>query len=86
MIIINKETNKRYNLNPNNKIAYDGCHKIYICENNEDIEEAKKAGHKIHELNELEDLFNKSCALVFIYNWNFTEFYVGQGESAKFIH
>ena len=67
MIIINKDTEKSYNLNPNYKIAYDGCHKIYICENNEDMEEAKKRGFKIYELNELEDLFNKSCPLVFIY-------------------
>lgn len=86
MIIINKETKKRYNLNPNNKIAYDDCHKIYICENNEDIEEAKEIGYQIHNIDELETLFNQSCALVFIYNWNCTEFYVGQGESAKFIH
>lgn len=85
MIIINKETKKRYNLNSNNKIAYDGCHKIYICENDEDVAEAKELGYKIHKLNELEDLFNKSCALVFIYNWSLDEYYVGQGESAKFI-
>lgn len=41
MVIINKETNKSYSLNPNNKIAFDGCHKIYICENDEDLAEAK---------------------------------------------
>lgn len=86
MIIINKDTKKSYNLNPNNKIAYDGCHKIYICESNEDMEKAKELGFKIHELNELEDLFKKSCPLVFIYNWNFTEYYVGQGEDAEFFH
>lgn len=39
MVIINKETNKSYSLNPNNKIAFDGCHKIYICENDEDYAE-----------------------------------------------
>lgn len=84
MIIINKDTEKSYNLNPNHKIAYDGCHKIYICESNEDMEEAKNRGFKIYELNELEDLFNKSCPLVFIYNWNLTEYYVGQSEDAEF--
>ena len=40
MVIINKETNKSYSLNPNHKIAFDGCHKIYICENDEDLKEA----------------------------------------------
>lgn len=50
MVIINKETNKSYSLNPNNKIAFDGCHKIYICENDEDLKEAKEYGYQIHEL------------------------------------
>lgn len=44
MVIINKETNKSYSLNPNHKIAFDGCHKIYICENDEDLAEAKEYG------------------------------------------
>ena len=42
MVIINKETNKSYSLNPNNKIAFDGCHKIYICENDEDFGRSKR--------------------------------------------
>ena len=46
MVIINKETNKSYSLNPNNKIAFDGCHKIYICESDEDLKEAKEYGYK----------------------------------------
>ena len=46
MIIINKETNKTYVFEETNKtyvfeepnkIAYDGCHKIYICEDDEDF-------------------------------------------------
>lgn len=85
MVIINKETNKSYSLNPNHKIAFDGCHKIYICENDEGLEEAKEYGYKIHELNELENLFNKSCMLKFIYNWSLTKYYVCQFEDAKFI-
>lgn len=59
MVIINKETNKSYSLNPNHKIAFDGCHKIYICENDEDLAEAKEYGYKIHELDELKTLFEK---------------------------
>lgn len=86
MVIINKETNKSYSLNPNHKIAFDGCHKIYICENDEDLAEAKEYGYKIHELDELKTLFEKSYPLKFIYNWSLTEYYVGQGEDAKFIH
>ena len=85
MVIINKETNKSYSLNPNHKIAFDGCHKIYICENDEDLAEAKECGYKIHELDELKTLFEKSCSLKFIYNWSLTKFYVEQFEDAKFI-
>ena len=86
MIIINKDTNKTYVFEEPNKIAYDGCHKIYICEDDEDLKEAKEYGYQIHELDELKTLFEKSCPLKFIYNWSLTEYYVGQGEDAKFIH
>jgi hypothetical protein len=48
-------------------------------------EEAKEYGYKIHELDELKTLFEKSCPLKFIYNWGLTEYYVGQFEDAKFI-
>ena len=85
MVIINKETNKSYSLNPNHKIAFNGCHKIYICESDEDLKEAKECGYKIHELDELKTLFEKSCSLKFIYNWSLTKFYVEQFEDAKFI-
>nr|DAJ88846.1 MAG TPA: Ryanodine receptor 1 motif, CONTRACTILE PROTEIN [Caudoviricetes sp.] len=54
MIIINKETNKTYVFEEPNKIAYDGCHKIYICEDDEDLKEAKEIGYQIHNIDELE--------------------------------
>ena len=44
--------------------------------------EAKEYGYKIHELDELKTLFEKSCPLKFIYNWSLTEYYVGQCEDA----
>lgn len=40
MIIINKDTNKTYVFEEPNKIAYDGCHKIYICEDDEDLKKS----------------------------------------------
>lgn len=46
MIIINKETNKTYVFEEPNKIAYDGCHKIYICEDDEDLKKQKKLAIK----------------------------------------
>ena len=86
MIIINKETNKTYVFEEPNKIAYDGCHKIYICEDDEDLKEATEIGYQIHNIDELETLFNQSCLLVFIHNWKLTTTPVGQFEGAKFIH
>lgn len=86
MIIINKETNKTYVFEEPNKIAYDGCHKIYICEDDEDLKEATEIGYQIHNIDELETLFNQSCSLVFIHNWKLTTTSVGQFEGAKFIH
>ena len=65
MIIINKETNKTYVFEEPNKIAYDGCHKIYICEDDEDLKEATEIGYQIHNIDELETLFNQSCSLIF---------------------
>ena len=52
MIIINKDTNKTYVFEEPNKIAYDGCHKIYICEDDEDLKEdlgqlSSKYDHKV---------------------------------------
>ena len=86
MIVINRETKKSYHFNEIDKIAYDGCHKIYICEDDEDLKEAKEIGYQIHNIDELETLYNKSCLLVFIHNWKLTTTPVGQFECAKFIH
>lgn len=64
--------------------AYEGCHKIYICENQEDIEKAKEIGYIILDISEIEDVYNKSCELRFIRNWALTELYVPQFENAEF--
>lgn len=32
MIVVNKKNQEKYTLNSDSKVAYDGCHKIYICE------------------------------------------------------
>lgn len=50
--------------------AYDGCHKIYICETNEEIQEMKEFGYEIKEMNELLITFIESCELKFIYKAN----------------
>ena len=46
----------------------------------------KEIGYQIHNIDELETLYNKSCSLVFVHNWKLTTTPVGQFECAKFIH
>lgn len=70
-----------------NKFAYDGCHKIYIIEDNEDIEKAKSYGYNendIFDIKEIENIYNNSCSLRFIENWKSNKTYVAQFENASF--
>lgn len=70
-----------------NKFAYDGCHKIYILEDKEDIEDIKNKGYNendIFDIKDIEKIYNSSCSLRFIYNWKLTKTYVSQCENARF--
>ena len=65
--------------------AYDGCHKIYLLDNKEDIEEAKSYEYDIYPIKELKKSYWYSCGLRFISGWS-PEFktYVSQFEEAVF--
>lgn len=64
-----------------NRFAFDGCHKIYIIEDNNDYNEAVSCGYNIHDINELEHIYrDETCDLVFISNWKLTKRYVEQFE------
>lgn len=52
------------------QFAYDGCHKIYLIENEENLEQAKASGYDIYPIKELEEKFNNSCGLRFINTWD----------------
>ena len=65
------------------QFAYDGCHKIYIIENDADLEEALSLGYKIRNIELLEETYNNSCELRFINNWKLDTVYVGQFEELK---
>ena len=70
-----------------NKFAYDGCHKIYILEDKEDIEDIKNKGYNendVYNIEAIETIYNLSCDLRFIYNWKLTKTYVRQFENAIF--
>ena len=70
-----------------NKFAYDGCHKIYILEDKEDLEDIKNKGYNendVYNIEDIEKIYNNSCSLRFIYNWKLTKTYVSQCENARF--
>lgn len=66
------------------EFAYDGCHKIYIIENDDDREKALEYGYSLYPIEELRQAFNDSCDLRFISNWSLGESYVAQFEDAIF--
>lgn len=78
-IIINRKK-----LITNGKFGFDGCHKIYICEDDADVKKLEELGYTILPTEKLEETFNNSCFLRFISNAKLTKYYVNQCESAKF--
>ncbi len=77
MKINNQETEAK-------KFAYDGCHKIYLIEDEADEKMALEYTYKILPIEELEETFEKSCELRFISNWKLTKSFVKQFENAIF--
>lgn len=63
--------------------AYDGCHKIYILEDEKDRLEANKF-YMILPIKDIRKAYNDSCELRFINNWKLTKTYAKQEELAKF--
>lgn len=66
------------------EFAFDGCHKIYIIEDDDDKKMAIEYGYIIKNIDELKDTFVNSCPLRFISNWKLDKTYVYQGEKAIF--
>jgi hypothetical protein len=67
-----------------NKFAYDGCHKIYIIEDEQDEQKAIDCGYEILDISKLVNTYKYSCELRFIHNWKLTKTYVAQFENATF--
>lgn len=57
----------------NQFFAYDGCHKIYIIENAEQLEEAQEIGYTILGTSKLLDKYDSSCPLRFVDYWDTTK-------------
>lgn len=74
MYINNKQTDAK-------EFAFDGCHKIYLIEDEEDKKEAISLEYDIFlPIEQLEETFNNACPLRFISNWKLTTTYVAQCE------
>lgn len=67
----------------NGCFAYDGCHKIYILEDDNDLEEAREM-FDIKHIEDLPNTYYNSCPLRFINNWKSDKCYAEQGEEAIF--
>lgn len=67
------------------EFAYEGCHKIYIIEDEDDRKQAIELGYEIHNIKELHSVYKKSCDLRFISNWKLDKRYVRQFETAVFM-
>lgn len=61
-------------------IAYDGCHKIYVCEDEDDIKKMKEYGYNIYPMSDLKSIWENSCGLRFVENAKLTKSFVAQFE------
>jgi hypothetical protein len=75
-IINGKETTAK-------QFAYDGCHKIYLLESENDVWEARDCGYDVLPISGLRKTFYNSCGLQFISNWKLDKDYVRQFEAWK---
>ena len=68
----------------NGFFGYEGCHKMYVCENDSDVQMLKEYGYDILPISELPSTYDSSCELRFINSADLETTYVGQGEDADF--
>lgn len=71
------------------KFVWDGCHKIYIIEDDNDLIQCMELwgtlvnGTDLFDIRDIENVWYKSCSLKFIYNWKLDKQYVSQEENFK---
>lgn len=70
----------------NGYFAYDGCHKIYITENEDEAKQAMDMNYVLIPIELIEDYYKKSCPLKFIHPFNLIGDYCQQGEEAVFTY
>ena len=67
------------------EFAFEGCHKIYLLEDDQDKHEAiENGGYQILPIELLPATWENACELRFISNWKLDKRFVQQFEEAKF--
>lgn len=64
--------------------AFDHCHKVYVCANEEEERDAERSGYTIYPIEEITEAWEGSCPLRFISCWSLDKDYVRQFEDAVF--
>lgn len=64
--------------------AWDGCHKIFVIENEDEAKEARGLDYDIYPLEMLEDIYDRSCEYRFIMSWDCKLIYAEQCHNARF--
>ena len=81
------ELENEYEIDELALFVFDGCHKIYIVEDQDDIASVKEMWGEdeiFHNIDELPSVWNNSCPLRFISNWKLDKQYVRQCHLAEF--
>lgn len=76
-----------YEIDEFTAFVFDGCHKIYLVEDMEDVEDVKKKwgkDEKFYSIDELPMIWKETCPLRFISNWKLDKQYVRQCYDAEF--
>jgi hypothetical protein len=66
------------------QFAWDGCHKIYLINSEDDRKAAHSGGYTLYTIAELQEVYESSCGLRYISNWDLTGYIVEQFEDAVF--
>ncbi len=64
------------------EFGYDGCHKIYLVESDNDRRELLELEYTLLPISDLQDVWNDSCSLKFISSGDLSHNYVNQFEQA----
>ena len=68
-----------------NCFVWDGCHKIYVLQTPEEVQEASNDGFIIHPIKDLPEIYRRSCSLRCMSYWDVAKPYIcPQGVKASF--